>query len=288
MAETPTRSHAAGTRARRAVTHRRPARGHGVHVAVQPCLRAPAGRAVHPAHRGHRPGEVRRPTARRRSSRPCTGSGLDWDEGPDKGGPFAPYRQSERSARYDVHVATAARGRPRLLLLVHDRPAGRDAHGAAEGQAADRLRPALPRQDPRGARRAAGLQRQAGGAHADPRRRAARLRRRHPRRGQGASTRRPGHHQGRRAADLPPRQRRRRPRDGHHPRRPRRGVDLVDAQARAALRLARLAAPGVRAHAVAAQHRQVEDLQAEEPRRATHVVPGAGLSPRGAASTSSR
>src|SRR6476661_1917828 len=22
--------------------------------------------------------------------------GLDWDEGPDKGGPFAPYRQSER------------------------------------------------------------------------------------------------------------------------------------------------------------------------------------------------
>jgi len=32
--------------------------------------------------------------------------GLDWDEGPDKGGPFAPYRQSERSAHYDVHVAT--------------------------------------------------------------------------------------------------------------------------------------------------------------------------------------
>jgi glutamyl-tRNA synthetase len=27
--------------------------------------------------------------------------GLDWDEGPDRGGPFAPYRQSERTARYD-------------------------------------------------------------------------------------------------------------------------------------------------------------------------------------------
>ena len=27
--------------------------------------------------------------------------GLDWDEGPDRGGPFAPYRQSERAARYD-------------------------------------------------------------------------------------------------------------------------------------------------------------------------------------------
>jgi glutamyl-tRNA synthetase len=27
--------------------------------------------------------------------------GLDWDEGPDRGGPHAPYRQSERLARYD-------------------------------------------------------------------------------------------------------------------------------------------------------------------------------------------
>ena len=26
--------------------------------------------------------------------------GLDWDEGPDTGGPFGPYRQSERSAIY--------------------------------------------------------------------------------------------------------------------------------------------------------------------------------------------
>ena len=28
---------------------------------------------------------------------------LDWDEGPDKGGPFGPYRQSERSAFYEKH-----------------------------------------------------------------------------------------------------------------------------------------------------------------------------------------
>src|SRR5882724_12379385 len=27
--------------------------------------------------------------------------GLDWDEGPDVGGPHGPYRQSERTARYD-------------------------------------------------------------------------------------------------------------------------------------------------------------------------------------------
>ncbi|MBX7078923.1 MAG: glutamate--tRNA ligase [Nannocystaceae bacterium] len=30
--------------------------------------------------------------------------GLDWDEGPDKGGPHAPYRQSERLAIYAEHV----------------------------------------------------------------------------------------------------------------------------------------------------------------------------------------
>jgi nondiscriminating glutamyl-tRNA synthetase len=30
--------------------------------------------------------------------------GLDWDEGPDKGGPFAPYRQSERLENYQRHA----------------------------------------------------------------------------------------------------------------------------------------------------------------------------------------
>jgi glutamyl-tRNA synthetase len=31
---------------------------------------------------------------------------LDWDEGPDKGGPYGPYRQSERSAIYQTQVQT--------------------------------------------------------------------------------------------------------------------------------------------------------------------------------------
>src|SRR3981081_487238 len=31
--------------------------------------------------------------------------GLDWDEGPDKGGPYAPYRQSERVDLYRQHAA---------------------------------------------------------------------------------------------------------------------------------------------------------------------------------------
>src|ERR1700722_3204889 len=30
--------------------------------------------------------------------------GLDWDEGPDVGGPFAPYRQSDRRELYSKHA----------------------------------------------------------------------------------------------------------------------------------------------------------------------------------------
>ena len=30
--------------------------------------------------------------------------GLDWDEGPDKGGDFGPYRQSERRDLYDQYI----------------------------------------------------------------------------------------------------------------------------------------------------------------------------------------
>lgn len=33
-------------------------------------------------------------------------AGLDWDEGPDKGGPFAPYVQSQRLAMYTAHAQT--------------------------------------------------------------------------------------------------------------------------------------------------------------------------------------
>lgn len=35
--------------------------------------------------------------------------GLDWDEGPDVGGPHAPYVQSERRARYDEAIVTLSR-----------------------------------------------------------------------------------------------------------------------------------------------------------------------------------
>ena len=35
--------------------------------------------------------------------------GIDWDEGPDRGGPHAPYRQSERSSLYEAALARLAR-----------------------------------------------------------------------------------------------------------------------------------------------------------------------------------
>src|SRR5450756_509739 len=35
--------------------------------------------------------------------------GLDWDEGPDKGGPFGPYRQSERGEIYAQYSQTLIR-----------------------------------------------------------------------------------------------------------------------------------------------------------------------------------
>src|SRR6185436_16082131 len=38
--------------------------------------------------------------------------GLDWDEGPDRGGPHSPYRQSERGALYDQAI-------DRLLAAGH-------------------------------------------------------------------------------------------------------------------------------------------------------------------------
>ena len=40
--------------------------------------------------------------------------GLDWDEGPDVGGPHVPYRQSERGERYEAALAALARSRHRL------------------------------------------------------------------------------------------------------------------------------------------------------------------------------
>ena len=64
--------------------------------------------------------------------------GLDWDEGPDKGGDYGPYRQSERNAIYEKHLAVLEAGghvyedggairfrSPRKMVVVEDMICGR-------------------------------------------------------------------------------------------------------------------------------------------------------------------
>jgi glutamyl-tRNA synthetase len=49
-------------------------------------------------------------------------TGLSWDEGPDVGGPHAPYRQSERGAIYRDHAASlVAKGRAYRCFCTEDR-----------------------------------------------------------------------------------------------------------------------------------------------------------------------
>src|SRR6202140_1799495 len=56
--------------------------------------------------------------------------GLDWDEGPDAGGPYGPYRQSQRSALYEAALAElAAAGR-----LFPCRRSRRDLAGLASAR----------------------------------------------------------------------------------------------------------------------------------------------------------
>ena len=69
--------------------------------------------------------------------------GLDWDEGPEVGGPHAPYIQSLRIATYREHADRLVAGGKRLLVHVHARAPRRDARRAARPLGADALRPAL-------------------------------------------------------------------------------------------------------------------------------------------------
>ena len=61
--------------------------------------------------------------------------GLDWDEGPDLGGPVGPYRQSERSARYDDALArlrAAGLVYPCFCSRAEIAQAARAPHGPAD------------------------------------------------------------------------------------------------------------------------------------------------------------
>ena len=279
------RHSAPGARAHRAVAHRRPARRHRLHRAVQLRLRPTARRRSSCCASRTPTRRARAPTARRRSFARCAGWGSRWDEGPDVGGPHGPYRQSRAPA--DLPRAR----RP----LLESRP-GRTAASAPPSGWPSCASSSRPRSWPLGydrlcrgldpaeaARRAA-----AGEPHV--------VRLAVPTGGKivvhdrlrgevtfdNDADRRPGAAQVGRLPDLPPRQRGRRSPDGDHPRHPRRGVDLVDAQARAALPGVRLGAARVDPHAAPAQRRQVEDLQAQEP-GLDRLLPRRRLPARGAA-----
>ena len=47
--------------------------------------------------------------------------GLDWDEGPDVGGPYAPYRQSDRLDVYREYGERLLERRQSVLVFLHGR-----------------------------------------------------------------------------------------------------------------------------------------------------------------------
>ena len=69
--------------------------------------------------------------------------GLTWDEGPEVGGPYAPYIQTERSGIYADIVAQLLGGRPGLSVLLQPR-GDRGARGGATPRGAVGLRRLLP------------------------------------------------------------------------------------------------------------------------------------------------
>lgn len=65
--------------------------------------------------------------------------GLDYDEGPDVGGPYGPYRQTERRDLYTQHAQNPGRERSCLPLLLLRGPTGENAAGPAAFETAPAL-----------------------------------------------------------------------------------------------------------------------------------------------------
>ncbi len=72
--------------------------------------------------------------------------GLDWDEGPDRGGPFAPYRQSARTARYDAAIERLLASRRAFLCACSRADVARAASAPHDDGAAEPRYPGSCRQ----------------------------------------------------------------------------------------------------------------------------------------------
>ena len=215
--------------------------------------------------------------------------GLDWDEGPEVGGPYGPYLQSERLDIYAEWVQRLlADGHAYYCYCTPEELAARRAGGPGRGRP-ERLRRALPRAHRRAGRRLPGRGPQAGGAVPDARG-LHHVHRPGPRRGHlrprararlraGPGRRHPAVHAGRRG-------RRRAHED--HPRGARRGPAVVHPAADRRLPRdgrARGPVPGLRAPALRARPERPAAVQAQR-RRVHQLVPGARAScPRRSATT---
>ena len=237
----PTKIASDGPRPLRSVADRLSARRRRPHGALQLAVRAAARRHVRAAHRGHR----RRALVWEMVAGIVDGLrwlGLDWDEGPDVGGPHAPVLPvaAARAAPRPVPSSSCA-ATARLLLLLHAGRAPGEARGGGSGRRRLDLRShvlcARRRRD-RAARAGGALPRAVRFKVPDGRTVVRRSRAR-PDRVRERQHRRLRHPALRRSADLSPVGRLRRHRHGDHPRRPRRRSHLQHAEARAAVRGAR-------------------------------------------------
>ena len=142
-----------GPRPFRAVSDRLPPRRRRAHGALQLALRAP--------HGGTFVLRIEDTDAERSSWEMVTGIldglrwlGLDWDEGPDVGGPHAPYFQSQRLEQYRAMAERlVADGHAYYCYCTPGNDAG-EARGGGSGRRRVDLRPHVLRADARRDRRA--------------------------------------------------------------------------------------------------------------------------------------
>ncbi len=88
--------------------------------------------------------------------------GLDWDEGPDVGGPFAPYRQSERVALYDAALERLLASGRAFLCACSRADVARAATAPHDGEDDEPRYPGTCRgQDPSAVRARAAAQKRA-------------------------------------------------------------------------------------------------------------------------------